>query len=80
MRITISIPRPAGCPCCAAEDAADALKLKAFIERVKNVIGEKAKIEVVFDSSDDTPSVSIDGKRVSSGRYPDSDELSGFLI
>jgi hypothetical protein len=80
MHVTISIPRPAGCPCCAAEEAADAFKLKAFIERVGNVLGEKTEIEILFDSSKDAPIVKIDGKEVSSGRYPDGVELRRFLI
>jgi glutaredoxin len=78
MRVTIRIPRPAGCPCCATEDAADAMRLKAFIEQVKNIFGEKAQIEILFDSSKDTPNVSINGKEVSCGRYPDPEELNGY--
>jgi len=76
MRVTIRIQRPAGCPCCASEESSDALRLKAFIEQVKGVLGEKTVIEVLFDSSNDTPKVSIDGKVISSGRYPDSEELT----
>ncbi len=79
MHVTIRIPRPAGCPCCAAEESADAMRLKAFIERVKSILGEKAEIEVLFDSSKDTPIVLIDGKTVSSGRYPGSEEMRDYL-
>jgi hypothetical protein len=77
MRITIRIPRPAGCPCCAAEEASDAMRLKSFIEQARGVLGEKAQIEVLFDSSGDTPDVSLDGKVLSRGRYPDAEELKG---
>jgi hypothetical protein len=75
MRLIIRIPRPAGCPCCSAEDAADALRLKAFIEQARSVLGERAEIEIVFDSQGDSPKVSIDGKVLSEGRYPDAEEL-----
>ncbi|MFZ2454892.1 MAG: hypothetical protein WAX07_00215 [Candidatus Altiarchaeia archaeon] len=79
MRVTIRIQRPAGCPCCATDDAADAMRLKAFIEQARSVLGEKTVIEVLLDSSNDTPNVSIDGKMLSSGRYPDSEELGEYL-
>jgi hypothetical protein len=54
------------------------MRLKAFIEQVKSVLGEKALIEILFDSSKDTPRVLIDGKVLSSGRYPDAEELGAF--
>jgi hypothetical protein len=74
--VTIRIQRPAGCPCCAAEEAMDAMRLKSFIEQARSVLGENAQIEVLFDSSKDTPKVSIDGKVLSEGRYPDVEELT----
>jgi hypothetical protein len=79
MLVTIRIPRPAGCPCCAAEEAMDAMRIKSFIERAKNVLGEEAEIEIVFDSSKDTPNVSIDGKVLCKDRYPDSEELREYF-
>lgn len=79
MKITIHIPRPAGCPCCAAEETLDAMRLKAFIEQARSVLGDKAEIEIVFDSSKDTPRVSIDGKQLSQGRYPDYEEMKGVI-
>ena len=80
MKVVIHIARPACCPCCAADEASDAMKLKAFIERVKNILGERTEIELIFTSSKDTPKVVIDGKEISSGRYPDTDDLASFLI
>lgn len=78
MRVTIRIPRPAGCPCCASEESADAMRLKAFIEQIKSLLGEETKIEIVFDSSKDTPKIAIDGRIISNGRYPDAEELGDF--
>ena len=43
MRVTIRIPRPAGCPCCSAEEASEAMRLKSFIEKVKDILGRRRK-------------------------------------
>ena len=79
MRVTIRIPRPGGCPCCSAEEEIEAMRLKSFIEKVKDILEEKAEIDVLFDSQVDTPNVSIDGKVLSEGRYPDNVELKNII-